>query len=211
MKKLSVFVFTLPLLLAACGGGTTPDPVGPGSGGGGATDPEPDDTGGPFKEIKLFEGDKHVLTMRKDGVVILVDQNAHVGTLKPDGTLEITGGEGKNARLEADGSISLNGEKLPLSIDENASIVANGQIAHELAADGTVSGQSDHARPLRWEGVDTPELRRYAMFLLVLVSSAQAGAGAAAGDAMPKDELRTKRKSGGELKADEEGEEEKGE
>ena len=71
---------------------------------------EPADTS-PFKEMKLYEGDKHVLTVRKDGVVVLVENNGHVGTLQTDGrTMTIpTGGE---AKIEEDGTITLKGDEL---------------------------------------------------------------------------------------------------
>lgn len=170
MQKSSVFVLTLALSLFACGGSPPPAPVGPGDGSPQDTEPA---EGGPFKELKLFEGDKHVLTMRVDGVVILVEKNAHVGTLKPDGTMEITGGGG-TAKLNADGTITLNGETLPMSIRDDATIVIGGKVDAGLNDDGTISNLREGAKPMRWEGADTPELKRYAMFLLILLSSDQA-------------------------------------
>lgn len=203
VKKL-VVAFALPLMLVACGGGPTPDPVAPGGGGGGdgggGQQPE---TIGPFKEIKLYVGDKHILTMRKDGVIILIENNGHVGTLEPDGTVEITGNPKRIAKLAADGSITIDGQAEPVSVSENAELMANGQVANSLAEDGTVTGLPEGAPAYRWQGTDTPELRRYAMYILYLLTAANTEPPPDAGAPAPAD-------GGDALKSDEEGEEEPG-
>ena len=207
MHNLSVAFFAVLVpLAAACGGGSKADAVGP-------TDTqvepvEPTNTS-PFKELKLYEDGKHVLTMRKDGVVILVEKNAHVGTLKPDGTLETP--DGKVGKLEADGTITFDGQALPLAIGDDASILLGDQVAASIDDSGNVASQNAGPKQLRWEGADTPELKRHAMFLVVLLTAPQQSgdAGSAPAPEVKSDGGARKMKgAGGDDKSDEEPEEE---
>jgi hypothetical protein len=168
VRNLSIIGFSLYALaaVAACAGSDKKEET---------TTPEQQpaqDTSAAFPEVKFFEGDKHVLTLRSDGVVILVDKNAHVATLKPDMSLEVIGGkEARNANLAADGTITIGDQTLEAKIGPDATIQLPGGKIVTLKDDGTLEGQNEGTPHLRIEGATTPEAKRAALYLLVLTTT----------------------------------------
>ncbi len=123
--------------------------------------------------MKFLSQDKEVLSVRGDGVVILVEKNGHVGTLKPDGSLELA--NGKIAAIGKDGKIVFDGAELPFSatggrINEDGTALMPNDATITIEADGRISGVEALA-DMRVQGATKPESRRIALFLLILLNS----------------------------------------
>lgn len=162
MRQLVVLGFAVAI--AACGPSqkTTDQPDQP------PIEMEPIEKPAPFQEIKFYEGDKHVLTLRPDGVVILEEKQAHVATLKADPlTIEVT--NGKTGQLGDDGTVTFDGKAMPFSISKEAVATTGDGKSLTIGDDGKLAGGPPNAN-LRVEGAATPEAKRAALFLLVLVT-----------------------------------------
>ncbi len=153
------------LLAAACGGSQPSEKQPPQTVVEPQTSPQ---TGLGFEELRFYEGDTHMLTLRKDGVLINVPQNQHTATLKPDMTLEAT--NGKHGSLAADGTITFDGATLDRKVGDDGTL-SLGDSKVKLEDDGMLSGQGPGGKTLRVEGATTPQSKRIALYLLALLTA----------------------------------------
>jgi hypothetical protein len=166
-------------LLAACGGSSKKDTAPPPLDTGTSTATTTPDTGG---ELRIYEGDRLVMSVAPDGALRIVEAGDEpIGTLGPDNSITVNGA---TAKLHEDGTITIDGQELPFTIAADASVHGPGAPPVKLEPDGTISGQGPGARPLRVEGATSPELRRRAMFLLLLATMPETEPG----DEMPAEE-----------------------
>lgn len=122
----------------------------------------------PSGEVRLYEGDQLIMALGSDGSLrILTRGDEVVGTLGADNRITV---DGHTAALHDDGAVTLDGDPVPFTIGPDASLHGPGMPPARVEPDGTISGQPASARPIRVEGATTPELRRKAMFMLLLLA-----------------------------------------
>ncbi len=119
-------------------------------------------------ELRFMEDGKLRMVLKADGSLILSFENGSLaGRLSKDNVFK--GKDGVVIHLDNDGYIVVDGEESSYWIGKDGALRGAKINRIGIAADGTVTGQSARARPLRVEGATTAALKRRALLAFAIL------------------------------------------